>query len=307
MANKSITSGQQREIRGFMEELVDNVVREFGLDRESAQKLIGSAGEFKASLREPLVAAIRRLSLSNQFASEEVKSSWCYPPEYKGPKPIGEQMMVLANAFGLSPDTCKVVFVGNQLGGIELPDGAEGWFAIPSIDALAKRHFPNIKDTAEKYCRATELVIENLAATRTVHNYCLGELGTKYLRQHQRTISAFRKIAEAQKGDILIVPAQFGMRHRGRSVYRAREVYSSNEFGLGGFHVGCMALTHPERFVRWEQLHADCPGDEYDLTAESEWTSAPIWRFNDARLKFDTRRFSGPSEVCGSASAFLPE
>jgi len=54
-------------------------------------------------------------------------------------------------------------------------------------------------------------------------------------------------MAEIKHHDILVVPAQFGLRHRGRSVRRVREVMNANEFGLGVFAIGIMLLTHPER------------------------------------------------------------
>ena len=305
MATKSITSGQQREIRGFVEEVVDDVMRKLGIDRESAQTLVGNAGAFKERLHDPIAAAMREFLFANQFANEVVSSNCAYPREYTGPKAIRQQVDILAKAFDLSLGA-TVEFIEKVLPGIALPKGAEGWFAIPSIEAVAKRHFPETTDSAERNCRAVEMIIEKLSATRMVHNYRQGELTTRYLRQHSRTAEFFSRIAQQQKGDILIVSAQFGMNHRGESVRCAREFFRANEFGLGAFAVGCMTFAHPERFVRLEQLHTDCTGDEYDFGAERQWFGAPVWHFGDG-LDFGTSLVNLPGERCGSVSAFLPE
>ena len=272
------------------------------LDEKEAQRLIEQGGEFQAGLRE----LFTKFSRSNQYASEVVASSFTYPSEYKGPKPLSKQIDLLVEAFGLSLGG-TAEFVEKVLPKLTLPDGAEGWFAIPSIEAVAKRHFPEIKNPAERYCRAVELIIEKLKGTRTVYNYRDGQLTTQYLRQHPRTIHAFDQILEQQKGDILVVAAQFGMGHRGESVRRARELFKASEFGLGGFAVGCMAFIHPERFVRYEQLHTDCAGDEYDFEAEGKWDRAPIWDFDGGRLGFDAGRVDYPYGSYGSVSGFLPE
>ena len=99
-----------------------------------------------------------------------------------------------------------------------------------------------------------------------------GEIDTAHLRQHSRTVEALAKLAETQTGDILIIAVQYGMRHRGKSVRRARETFASNEFGLGAFAIGCMALVHPERYVRWEELDTDCAGDEFAPSADGDFS-----------------------------------
>jgi hypothetical protein len=116
-------------------------------------------------------------------------------------------------------------------------------------------------------------------------------------------------IAETQKGDILIIAAQLGMRHRGRSVRRAREVFISNEFGLGSLAVGSIILTHPERLVRWEELDMDCAGDEFDPDADGEFSHAPRFRFgfSDGKVEFVARRVGFACDAFGSVSAFLPQ
>ncbi|MBI4215746.1 MAG: hypothetical protein HY602_03410, partial [Parcubacteria group bacterium] len=116
----------------------------------------------------------------------------------------------------------------------------------------------------------------------------------------------FQQLGDEQKDfDILVVPAQFGLRHKGRSVRRAREVFAANEFGLGTFAIGIMLLTHLEREVQWEQLHIDCAGDEFAPCADGGFSRAPIFCFSDGKVKFNASWVDYVYVYYGSASAFL--
>ena len=245
-------------------------------------------------------------SVSNQFADEEISSSYVYPKEYRGVKPIGAQVEIIAKAFGLSLGYTSD-WIEKVLPTMTLPEGAEGWFAIPSDSAIAKRHFPEVMDSQEKYRRAVELMFSIIGKSRSFYNYCDGEITPRQLRQHARTLHALDLIVEQQKGDILIVPAQFGMGHPGRSVRRARECFTANEFGLGALAVGSMALTHPERFVRWQQLHTDCAGDEFAPSAFGTFSGSPFFSFDGVGLEFGVGVVSLADDACGSVSGFIPQ
>ena len=227
--------------------------------------------------------------LRNKFADEEVKSAYAYPDNY-AVKPIAEQIEVLSKLFGLNGK--KALAYAKNL--LELPEGAEGYFAIPRWQAIAKT-----------YGKAVEKALNLIGKSRTLKNWREGQLGEKYLRQSERTEQMFAKFCEQQEGDIIIVPAQFGLLHRGRSVRRAREVFADNEFGLGSFAVACMLLTHPEREQVWEQLHIDCGGDEFSPDGGGGFVNAPYFDWNDGKLHFDTYWTDAASERFGSASGFL--
>lgn len=269
------------------------------LDDLRAQLLNEKGGEFQAGI----IKLIEELTVPNQYASEETSSSYTYPPEYKGPKSIQQQIKAMAEIFTLDPANA-LEFAKNLP---ELPSGAEGWFAIPSIDALAAKHFPEVSNPMEKYCRAIGLIHEKLGNSRTFYNYRNGQIDHQHLKVHIRTINALATIREQQKGDILIVATQMGMRHRGRSVRRAREVFAANEFGLNSLAVGSIALTHPERFVRSAELDIDCAGDEWSSGGVGQFDKAPFFRFGGGRLKFDAFVLDYASAFYGSASGFLPQ
>lgn len=278
--------------------LFEAVYNKAKLDEVRAQRLNENGGEFQ----EGILELINRLSVSNQFANEETKSNYTYPSEYKGPKPIQQQIAAIADIFKLDPANA-LEFAKNLP---ELPAGAEGWFAVPSMEALTKM-FPGTTDLLELYCQGIRLIHEKLVATRSFYNYREGKIDTQHLRMHVRTVAALTTIQEVQNGDILIIAAQLGMRHRGRSTRRAREVFTANEYGLGSV-MGCsIALTHPERFVRSSELDMDLPGDEFAPGGDGQFGRAPLLLFGDDRLGFiadDCGRCDGG---CGSASGFLPQ
>lgn len=287
--------------RQFMD-LCAAAYNKHGLTSEQAQFVNERGDELQAWLRELLA----RLSVTEEYANEEVDSTWGYPGEYSGPLPIGEQIDKLAAMFGLSfGETMK--FVETVLPALELPNGAEGWFAIPSVNALAARHFKTVTDPKERYCRAVLLMIEKLATSRRFYNYREGEITPDRLRQHARTAVMLERIAETQKGDILVIPSQFGLRHRGRSVRRDRVVFGKNEFGHGALSVGSMLLTHPTRLARWEQLHIDCAGDEFYPGADGVFSLAPVFRFGDGKVEFRTGPVDYARGRYGTSSGFLPQ
>lgn len=262
-----------------------------------AQRLNEDA-DFSRDLKE----LIRKRSRVNQYASEETSSNYTYPKEYTGPKEIIAQIKEIGTLFGL--DTTAAVEYCKNLPG--LPEGAEGWFAIPKVSAFAKKHFPALTDPDEQYCAAVNMVLDQIKQSRSFTNYREGEISKQTLKQTMRTQEFMQKIEEQQSGDIIIVAAQYGMRYRGRSVRRARELFVGNEFGLGWFAVGVMALLHPKRYVRADELDTDCAGDEYVPGAGGVFGRAPVFGFYDG-LESGARDVSDVGGHFGSVSAFLPQ
>jgi hypothetical protein len=279
--------------------LFEAVYNKSKLDEARAQRLNERGGE----LQDGIAKLIAELSVSNQYANEEVRSSYTYPKEYKGPKPIADQIKALAKIFDLDPS--HAFEFAKSLPAF--PEGAEGWFAIPSIDALAKKHFPEVTDPAEMYCHAVQLVHSEIAASRLFYNCCEGQITPAQLRLSDHTAHAIDKIAATQPGDILIVAAQLGFRHRGKSVRLAREVFMEGEFGLGSLAVGSIILTHHERLVRWRELNINCSGDEFSSEADGNFAQSTFFYFdfNDDRMKFGTFVVNCPSETFPAVSGFL--
>ena len=297
MATVLITSRDEEGV--YAVGLFDTTYNEAKLDKGRARLLNEKGGEFQAGI----LKLINELTMFNRYDNEEVSSRCTYPSEYKGPKLIVDQVKAIAEIFGLDPSQA-FEFAKNLP---VLPEGAEGWFAIPSVDALAARVCPDITDLAEKYCRVVMLIHKKLGSSRKFQNYRNGQIDKRHLQMHARTAHAMALIQEQQKGDILIIAAQLGMRHRGKSTRRAREVFVANEYGLNSL-MGCaIALTHPERFVRSDELGMDLPGDEFAPNGDGRFVGAPILHCIDGRFGFGTTGGGSYGALYGSASGFLSQ
>jgi len=290
ITQQSATSGQIKQINRFGSDAIEKVLAELGLDNPGAQRVIEHGDDFAEAIRTAAITSLKDLSVSDKFKDEEVQSSYAYPKGYKV-KGITEQTNILRQLFP------GIGFADEKIAEQPLPPNAEGWFAIPKWQTLAPT-----------YGEAVEKVLAMIASKRKFYNYRDGQLGAEYLRQHAKTVKMFQQLGDEQKDfDILVVPAQFGLRHKGRSVRRAREVFAANEFGLGAFAIGIMLLTHPEREIQWEQLHVDCAGDEFAPGADGGFSGAPFFDFSDGKVEFNAYWFDFADEYYGSASAFLPQ
>lgn len=285
------TPGQIKQINRLASDAIEKVVAELGLDKPGAQRVIEHGDEFVETVRIAALASLNDLSASDRFKDEEVKSTFGYLSGYKKPKDITEQTNILRQIFPQLGNACEKIVAG------ELPKGAEGWFTIPKWETIAST-----------YGEAVQKVFNAIKKSRygKFYNYHEGELGENQLRQSARATAMFQKLALEQKDrDILVVPAQFGLRHRGRSVRRVREVLLGNEFGLGAFACGIMILTHPERLCDYKDLWIDCAGDEFAPVANGEFSCAPYFLFNDDGVWFDAGDLSGVEGRSGTASGFL--
>lgn len=255
-----------------------------GLTDVQAQLLNEKGGEFAIGIKK----LVSSLIVSDQFKNEETGSNYIYPDGYTV-LPIADQVARLKELFPELNGANLEIAKG------ELPEGAEGWFAVPRWDKIAST-----------YNEAVIVILALIGKSRKFYNYRDGELSEKYLRQVQHTIEMWQQLCDQQEGyDIIIVPAQLGLRHRGRSVRRARECFRANEFGLGSFATGCMLLTHPKRLQQFDELEFDCGGDEYNWGADGGWSRCPYFYFRGGRVKFSAGRVDDVRRSVGSASGFL--
>jgi len=254
--------------------------------------------DIEIALKDPsrmdrVAEIVRGNGVTYQFADEEVESTACYPTEYR-PRSIPDQIDRLRELFPELNQGRAVADIEFQV--VPLPRGAESYFAIPRWEVIAPT-----------YNEAVERVLAILSSKRNFNNYRNGQLGEERFRQHATTAKIFQKLGSEQKdSDVLVVPAQFSFRHRGHSVRRAREVFKTNEFGLGAFAIGIMLLTHPERLNRHGDLWMDCAGDEFAPDVAGDFLRAPVFGLDDSGVMFDARWLDYASGYCGSVTAFVP-
>lgn len=220
------------------------------------------------------------------FAGEEATNPRAYPAAYRA-RPVGEQWATVSALF-------PQLRAGEPGPAGHLPDGAEAWFVVPDWRALAP-----VYNTALAQAMAV------LARVRETSLSRLDRLGPDRLRQSERTVAMAARVPRVPGSDFLLVPAQFGARHRGRSIRHSRELFASHEYGLGAFALACMLMTHPERLVQAEQLYVDGAGDEYSASDEEQYSEAPFFRFLDGRIGFGTSWIGYADPFFGSASAFV--
>jgi len=241
---------------------------------------------------------------AGRYANEEVECTYRYPSDYR-PKKITTQLNILNQLFG---------GIGNanlKLAEQPLPKNAEAWFAIPKWQSVSRT-----------YAKAADKVLQLLIKQRDCGFWGYPEIYEGYVRQRKRKIRMLNALANHQKGyKILVVAAQFGLFHGGRSPRRARWVFAKNEVGLGVFEVGCMILVHQKRFQSGNELWADCAGDMSSTCNDYTFDSTPCFGFREereVRLGWRKSRGKGSLELdenssdigtfdSGSASAFLPE
>jgi hypothetical protein len=216
-----------------------------------------------------------------RYAQEEVFSTVTYPDTHEI-LPVAEQVSRLRGLFPELGPADEIVVAR------ALPDGAEGWLALPRWECLAP-----------SYGEAVTRVVAALERTRPFRNRLSGELGEGLPRQTDRTTKMLAELLQRQKRDVLLVPAQLGLRHRGRSARRAIEMLAPGEFGLGALHVAAALLTHPERLTEGHQLRIDCLGDTYGID------EVPLFSFANGRLEFCANYRGDASSFFGAATGFV--
>ena len=239
---------------------------------------------------------------TSKFANEEVVISYGYLSGYK-PKDFTEQTNCLRELFPGIGYANQDLLTQIKRKEIALPRQAEGWFAIPNW--MKNQHLFGVT-----YSAALQKVLDILKQKHNgnLSNYVDSGIDEKHIRQSARTQKFFQNLlGEQGNPDILIVPAQFGTLHRGRSVYRARKVFLINEVGLGSFAISIMLLTHPERLQQCIDLWIDCPGDEFRSSDKGSYYQNPYFGFENGQIRFSTSDMSGADDDFGSASAFSPK
>lgn len=301
---KPPTAGQMKQVRRFLEDhaatLGDWILN--NLNRDQTQNFLKKGGKFS----DLTFGFVQELSVGNLYVDEEIASVYGYSSGYKPIKrdtpfeevmsDLSRQAAILSSLLGIKV-SFDVEWARREWK--NLPEGAEKLFLIPRWEKIASTYGEAVEKVFEIFKKNHNCKFENCRE---------GQLGPQYLSQSQKSAKALQKLGAKQKDyDMLVVPAQFGLRHRGRSVRRAREVMNSSEFGLGAFAIGIMLLTHPERLQYHDDLGIDCAGDEYAPAAGDSFSYTSCFRFTDSRVKFGIYYVGSVSGKCGATSGFLQQ
>jgi hypothetical protein len=225
---------------------------------------------------------------------ERVVSTREYHPEYMGPKPLRDQVVFLGSEFGLSVDV-TLGYIEEMEKKNPRPEGFEGWFAVPKIDVVARRHFAKEFTLTGKDWACLKMVLEKIARDLPVDNQ-LEHVRDLTLRRSNRSYDAFYVMGQKQHGNFLVFPAQFGKKYRGYSPRGAVNAFSKNEFELDAFSVACMMFAHPMRLRDYDNLGIICPGSEV-LDTHPIMVEKGITKWNS--LYFYGEKFDGKPEKIG--------
>lgn len=238
---------------------------------------------------------------TDKFSNQRVESNRGYVT-FRKPKSLPEQCEILQRSFpGLgSPNLDLLEKIERREILLPFADD-DGWFAFP--DWTKNPHI-----FGKTHGGALQTVLDKLKESRdgAFQDHRRGKFDGNYFRRSDHAARFIQQLSREQGSpDILIVPAQFGFRHRGKSDCLARVDFAPDEFGLGAVEVGCMILTNPERFVSNDDLWASCLGDEFSIDSGG-FTRVPFFHFNYIRLEFGARvAYDNQSAECGGVSGSI--
>jgi hypothetical protein len=275
------------KIKQIAETALNRVIDEDFLDEDDTQKILENSDKFQSDI----ITIVRKQLRSKRFVDEESKSKYGYSSGYNSPIEIAEQVNILRQLFP------HIGFANENISKQPLPSDAEGWFAILRWELFG--------DTYEEALERIFYLIKE----RCKGNFykCHEEpRRMRYLQQNKRTVEKLEFLKNQQlEYDILVIPAQFGILHRGRSVRRVHEIIKGNEFDLGPFEVACMLLTHLNRLANQDDLRINCSGAEYIDSENSFVFYVPTFHFSNNKIILDMIWDGHYYEHYGLATGFL--
>jgi hypothetical protein len=290
MLGKNMTEAQRKKLMPLIEKALE--LNEYLASRllDNHESIIG--GMFREVVTNYFSKKAESYCYPHNYGSQrrnECRRGWGeYPEEYE-PKTVEEQIHLLRQVWPKLKPGCKIDRFVNK------PEisRSEAWFAFPRWEKLAKTYYDAL--TKELF---PVLYSQWESKFHSIH------FKPKRIRQYKWTEQIYKALSAEQKGDILVLPAQFGKLHYAQSSNYARITFRKNEFGLGSFAVGCMLLTHPKRLADDALLRADCPGDEFSREYNSI-DDAPFFEIRKGYLHFGASWAADCSPPNAPVSAFF--
>lgn len=250
---------------------------------------------------------------------DPVFSEHRYNSAFMGLKPLKDQIALGVEMFGLSGGPTRAFIEGLEEKNPH-PHGFEGWVAVPKMEKVAAKFFPNVFTQSEKDRLGLEYVLKKIERYIPVNNQ-LTYMRNLELRRSDRSAQAFDIMSRGQPGDFLVFPAQLGYKYRGYSPRKTFAGFATNRFYSGEFEIdafsgACILLTHPDRLRNSKDLGMICMGSEVldtnplliEKLGERRWN--PLYFYGDGFYQRDEIGFASMTscfahELYGAATGLL--
>ncbi len=243
---------------GDIKKVIEIIIRsskealeELQLSNESVSKILANEEQVYSLFKSLIFTKLKGVSAVGLYSDEEVISNLGYPSfVYRN---LREQKLILEKYFG------DLGRIDNVYPGRQLPLHSE-LFLIPDMELIGN----NLLDAMNTIIS----ILEERLSLNIYNSFVSRHLSYDKISIKKRTLESISKIKSIQNGErTILIPAQLGIKHRGRSGRRSDECMLSNEFGLTPYHVGIILITHPERMSAVDtDLSMLCTGmtDELD-------------------------------------------
>ncbi len=242
---------------GQMSDLVSTIMSALGVpSRQDAQVMLEQP-HFSSLLKQVF-------DLAACYPRDQDTPCAGYSVNYTGPRPLREQINILAERFSLDPSRALSLMYGTG----DKHKRAEGWFAVVNWKVLGENYIDQcwkVFDWIREHSMSVPDPKRGFGSQGMFSQTLLGGFDDAQIGFHP-SYNTWR-VRHCQRDDdpIWIFPAQFGLGRAGQSHRRATELCkrTKTEYPLSIFEVACMIAVHPERIGKGgfsNELHAVCPG-----------------------------------------------
>lgn len=254
----TIKSKQEKRVIALSKASTAVVVQEFlaktNLSEEEIQNIINRGESLCDLVAHAITTALQRLSLNDEFVKEEIYIPQIdcnyYQSGYSVAKSIESQIKILRQTFSLTGHFNSEMLATIDKDKLDCNTDSDGWFAIP--------HWSQIGMT---YHEAVMKVFEVLSNLKERKGAYIAYESSLLVKETEEKTAVMEKLFHQQETKNVIIQAQLGKQHRGRSARRMNAVMSPIEFPLGIYEIGIILLTHTDRLMLVDDdIHILCSG-----------------------------------------------
>lgn len=263
-----------------------------------------------ALLRKPGVAGrlVQHVREQYFFPNEVAASDLGYPSAWKDIDALDQQVYKLHQRWphldcSHLEETLAWLICGGIREDIRRGD-IDGYLAVPKPSAIVP-HDEQSGDIIQLYQHALRRLLSMVRGA--CPRWLVGIPEMWSVAFHPRTRRFFER-DHLFKGDVMLIPVQTGMRHRGASPRRACGTMHPQEFPLDFYSSLVLLWSHPYRFPPSQPaLGFHCPGSLYETNQPAHQWVVPSWKSIDAGTSLEAVGWTTKHADRGVASGFANE